>query len=141
MEAEASSTKRIIWERVVSSPTRVASKVKVPDWLMEAAATLAPGAFSTGMDSPVRALSSTEDQPSTTTPSTGTRPPGLTTMRSPTATSSTGTSTSAPFRRTVAVLGERSISREMACPVLPLERVSRNLPSVMRVRIMPADSR
>ena len=28
LEAEASSTRRIIWARVVSSPTRLASKVK-----------------------------------------------------------------------------------------------------------------
>lgn len=53
----------------------------------------------------------------------------------------TGISASAPSRRTVAVLGARSIRREMAWEVLPLERVSRNLPRVMRVRIMPADSK
>ena len=33
------------------------------------------------------------------------------------------------------------MSRVMAWLVLPLERASRNLPSVMRVRIMPADSK
>ena len=111
------------------------------DLLMEAATTRSPGPFSTGMDSPVRADSSTEEVPSVTSPSTGMEAPGLTKMRSPTATSSTGISTSAPSRRTVAVLGARSISRLMASLVFPLERVSRYLPRVMRVRIMPADSK
>ena len=141
LEEAASSTRRIIWASVVSSPTRVARKVKEPDLLMEAAATLAPGSFSTGRLSPVRADSSTEEAPSVTTPSTGMRPPGRTTMRSPTATSSTGTSTSAPSRSTMAVLGARSIRRVMAWLVLPLERVSSHLPRVIRVRIMPADSK
>ena len=52
-----------------------------------------------------------------------------------------GISTSTPFRRTLAVLGARSMSRVMAWLVLPLDRVSRYLPRVMRVRIMPADSK
>ena len=141
LEEEASSTRRIIWARVVSSPTRLASKVKEPERLMAAAATLSPGPLSTGRDSPVRADSSTAELPSTITPSTGMDWPGRTTMRSPTRTSSTGISTSCPFRRTAAVLGARSIRRVMAWLVLPLERVSRNLPRVMRVRIMPADSK
>ena len=71
LEAAASSTKRIIWARVVSSPTRRASKVKEPERFMDAAATLSPGPLSTGRDSPVRADSSTAELPSTTTPSTG----------------------------------------------------------------------
>ena len=141
LEEDASSTRRIIWARVVSSPTRSASKVKKPERLMEAAATLSPGPLSTGRLSPVRALSSTAELPSSTTPSTGMAWPGRTTTWSPTRTSSTGISTSAPSRRTVAVLGERSMSRAMAAPVLPLDRVSRNLPRVIRVRIIPADSK
>ena len=109
--------------------------------MMEAAATLSPGPLSTGRDSPVRADSSTADWPSTITPSTGMDCPGRTTTRSPTWTSSTGISISTPSRTTVAVLGAKSIRRLMASPVLPLDRVSRNLPRVMRVRIMPADSK
>ena len=108
---------------------------------MEAAATLSPGPLSTGRDSPVRGDSSTAELPSTMTPSTGMDWPGRTATRSPTRTSSTGISASAPSRRTVAVLGARSIRREMAWEVLPLERVSKNLPSVISVRIMPADSK
>ena len=141
LDPDASSTRRIIWAKVVSSPTRRASKVKDPDLLMDAAATLSPTPLSTGRLSPVRALSSTAEAPSTTTPSTGTDCPGRTTIWSPTWTSSTGISTSAPSRRTLAVLGARSMRRVMASPVLPLERVSRNLPRVIRVRIMAADSK
>ena len=141
LEEAASSTRRIIWARVVSCPTRVARTVRTPERLMEAEITVSPGALSTGMDSPVRADSSTEDAPSVTTPSTGIEPPGRTRTRSPSCTCSTGTSTSRPSRRTVAILGARSMSRAMAWPVLPLERVSRYLPRVMRVRIMPADSK
>ena len=141
LEEDASSTRRIIWARVVFSPTRRARKVKEPDLLMEAAATRSPGPFSTGRDSPVRADSSTAERPWVTTPSTGMRPPGRTTTRSSTRTSSTGISTSPPSRSTEAVLGARSISRVMAWPVLPLERVSSHLPRVMRVRIIPADSK
>ena len=141
LEEAASSTSRIIWARVVSWPTRVARRVSTPDLLMEADMTVSPGPLSTGMDSPVRADSSTLDAPSTTTPSTGTEPPGRTSTRSPARTCSTGTSTSCPSRRTAAVLGVRSIRRAMACPVLPLERVSRYFPRVIRVRIIPADSK
>ena len=72
---------------------------------MEAAATLSPGPLSTGRDSPVRADSSTAELPSTMTPSTGMDWPGRTTTRSPTRTSSTGISTSAPSRRTRGGLG------------------------------------
>ena len=141
LDPDASSTRRIIWARVVSSPTRRAWKVKDPERLMDAAATLSPTPLSTGRLSPVSALSSTAEAPSTMIPSTGTDCPGRTTIRSPTWTSSTGISTSVPSRRTLAVLGARSMSRVMASPVLPLERVSRNLPRVMRVRIIPADSK
>ena len=46
------------------------------------------------MDSPVSIASSTADSPSKTTPSTGTRSPGLSTTRSPAFSSATGTSSS-----------------------------------------------
>ncbi len=141
LDDAASSTRAIIWASVVSSPTRVALNTKEPEVLIEAAATLSPGILSTGMDSPVRADSSTAEPPSTTSPSTGIVWPGRTTMRSPTATSSTGMVNSSAPLRTMAVLGARSISREMASPVLPLDRVSRYLPRVMRVRMVPAPSK
>ena len=139
--APASCTRAMIWARVVSPPTFSARKVKLPERLMEAAMTRAPGAFSAGMLSPVTADSSTLDRPVSTVPSTGMRMPGLMTTVSPTATSSAGISVSTPSRSTSAVSGARSISARMAAPVRPLARASRNLPRVMRVRIVPADSK
>ena len=62
--AAASLTMRIIWESVVSSPTRVASQRKKPDWFTVAAETASPTALSTGMLSPVRADSLTALAPS-----------------------------------------------------------------------------
>ncbi len=76
--ALASSTSWIIFARLVSAPTRVARKVNDPVRLTVAAETVSPGPFSTGTDSPVRALSSTAEVPSSTTPSTGTASPGFT---------------------------------------------------------------
>ena len=43
--AAASLTIRMIWESVVSSPTRVASQRIKPDWLMVAAETRSPACF------------------------------------------------------------------------------------------------
>ena len=74
--------------------------------------------------------------PSTTTPSTGTLWPGRTTRMSPGRTSSTGISTSAPSRSTKAVFGARSISLVMASEVLPLLRLSKNLPRVISDKII-----
>ena len=140
-EFAASSTSRIICASVVSAPTLVARNLNQPVLLMVAATTRSPGCFSTGMLSPVMADSSIAVLPSTSSPSTGTLWPGRTTIRSPTATCSTGTSVSTPSRSTTAVFGARSISFVIASEVLPLERVSKNLPSVISVRIMPADSK
>ena len=69
---------------MVCSATRRASIVKAPNWFNVPARTSSPGPLSTGKLSPVRALASTADRPSRTTPSTGMRPPGLTKTRSPT---------------------------------------------------------
>ena len=81
--AAASLTIWIIWERVVSSPTRVASQRRKPDWLRVAAETASPFFLSTGILSPVNADSFTALVPSTTIPSTGIFSPGLTTKISP----------------------------------------------------------
>ena len=139
--AAASRTSRMTWERVVSCPTRVARQVSAPFWLMVAALTVEPGNLSTGMLSPVRAASFTEDTPSATVPSTGMLSPGRTRNRSPTFTSATGTCTCFPSRSRQAVWGVRSIRLFSASVVRPLERASSSLPTVMRVRIMAADSK
>ena len=139
--AAASLTIRMIWASVVSSPTRVASHFRKPDWLVVAALTLSPAALSTGMLSPVRALSFTALEPSSTRPSTGMFSPGRTTKRSPFFTCAMGTVTSAPSRSRVAVWGASFIRLLSASVVLPLERASSILPTVIRVRIMAADSK
>ena len=139
--AAASLTILMIWERVVSSPTRVALHLMKPDWFTVAAETWSPAALSTGMLSPVRAASFTALEPSRITPSTGMLSPGRTTNTSPFTTWSMGTVASAPFRMTVAVLGASFIRPFRASVVLPLERASSIFPTVIRVRIMAADSK
>ena len=139
--AAASLTMRMIWESVVSSPTRVASHRRKPDWLIVAAETLSPTALSTGMLSPVRADSLTALVPSTMTPSTGMLSPGRTTNCSPRCICSTGTVTSSPFRSSTAVFGERFISPFRALVVLPLECASSIFPTVISVKIIAADSK
>ena len=77
--------------------------------------TRSPGPFSTGIGSPVIIDSSTALVPSSTTPSTGTFSPGRTRSRSPTWTSSSGTSSSRPSARSRrAVFGARPSSAWMA---------------------------
>ena len=139
--AAASLTIWMICESVVSSPTRVARYLRKPDWFTVAAETDAPGALSAGMLSPVSAASLTALVPASTTPSTGMRSPGRTTNTSPVCTCSTGTVTSAPSRSTVAVFGASSMRLRSASVVLPFERASSVLPTVMSVRIMAADSK
>ena len=93
LEFWASWTILTICAKAVSAPTLEARTRKVPVVLIEAPITSAPGAFSTGMDSPVTIDSSTSDSPSSTTASTGIFAPGRTSSRSPVTTSEVGTST------------------------------------------------
>ena len=141
LELVASSTSLTICASVVSSPTLSARILKKPDFTTVAPVTLLPVSFSTGMLSPVIADSSTAACPSVKTPSTGTLMPLRTTRISPFSTSSTGISSSAPSRSTTAVFGAKSISFVIASLVLPLARASRNLPKVISVKIIPADSK
>ena len=60
---------------------------------------------------------------------------------SPITISSAGTVTSRPSRRTRALSGARRSRAEMAPVVFLRERCSKYLPTVTRVRIMPADSK
>ena len=102
---------------VVSSPTSCASIRKLPVLFSVPPVTASPSVFSTGTGSPVIMLSSTEERPSVTTPSTGTLSPGRTRRMSPERRSSSGTSSSlSPVTRR-AVLGARSISARIASPV------------------------
>ena len=137
----ASSTRRIIWLMVVSSPTLDARIFKKPFWLMVAEIAVSPTSLYTGMLSPVMADSSRLDCPSSITPSTGTVSPGRTNTKSPFTSSSTGTITSLPSLKTFACFGAKSISFSIASLVFPLERLSKYFPTVINVRIIPADSK
>ena len=95
--------------------------------------TSSPGPLCTGMDSPVRADSSTAERPWLTIPSTGTLAPGPTTTLSPTTTASAGISSSTPPRSTRAVRGRSPSRVRRASEARPLARASRYLPSRMRV--------
>ena len=139
--AAASLTILMIWESVVSSPTRDAVHLINPDWFTVPADTWSPAALSTGMLSPVRADSFTALFPSSITPSTGIFSPGRTRNTSPFCTCSTGTETSLPSLSTEAVLGASFIRLFSASVVFPLERASSIFPTVIKVRIMAADSK
>src|SRR3989344_3925606 len=112
----ASSTILMIWDSAVSAPTRVVLKRNRPVRLIVPPITALPAAFSTGMDSPVSMDSSTEELPSSTTPSVGIFSPGRTTTVSSTITDSAGTSISAPPRMTWAAGGPTARSSGPAPP-------------------------
>ena len=130
-----------ICDKAVSRPTLVALYLINPVLLILAPITKLPTVFSTGMLSPVNIDSSIAVLPSITSPSTGNFSPGFTKTRSPTTTSSIGTSNSRPFRSIVAVFGANPIRALMACEVLPFETASKYFPSVIKVRITAADSK
>ena len=110
----ACSTRRTICASAVSRPTAVARTVSAPLVFIVAPATVAPGVFSTGIDSPVSIDSSTAEAPSMTTPSTGTFSPGRTRTRSPTCTCSTGTIRSSPSTSRRASLAPSSSNARIA---------------------------
>ena len=94
------------------------------------------------MLSPVRADSLTALFPSTMTPSTGMDSPGLTTKISPILIFSIGTVISFPAASNITVsLGESFIRLFKASVVLPLLLASNIFPTVIRVRIIAADSK
>ncbi len=80
----AAETRRPIWARVVSEPTRVARTRSRPEVLIVAPVTWLSGPTSTGTDSPVTSEASTAEEPSRTTPSVAIFSPGRTTITSPT---------------------------------------------------------
>ena len=121
----ASVTRRAIWASAVSAPTLVARTISRPYVLMVAPATSAPGPTSTGTDSPVSIDWSMADSPSSTTPSVAIFSPGRTTKTSPTCSSSIGTSTSSPSRRTRASFAPSSSSARSAAPARLFARSSR----------------
>ena len=141
LELVASSTRRMMLASAVSSPTFVACILKYPLLFMVAPITLSLICLSTGMLSPVIADSSIEACPSMITPSTGTLSPAFTIRTSPFSTSSTGTTTSEPSLITVALFGARSRSLLIASVVFPFALASKNFPSVIKVKMVPAPSK
>ncbi len=126
----ASDTIATMRASTVSPPTFSARMTSEPLPFTVPPISCAPVAFSTGTDSPVTIDSSTALRPSSTAPSTGTRPPGFTRSRSPTCTSSSGTSTSPPSSLSrVARGGARPNRARMAVPVPARARNSKTCPS------------
>ena len=83
--------------RVVLAPVAVTSTSRRPARLIVPAATVAPGATSIGTDSPVMGAVSMVEEPLRTTPSAAIRSPGRTSIRSPVARRSAGSSLIAPL--------------------------------------------
>ena len=140
-EVVASSTSLIIFDRVVSSPVLTALILIYPDVTVVPPVTLSPTDLSTGMLSPVIALSSILQFPLTISPSTGMFIPFLQITTSPDRISSVLISTSAPFLSIIAVLGVSFTSLLIADEVLLLLLLSRYFPTVMNVSIIAADSK
>ncbi len=137
----ARSTSAAICASCVSAPTRVARTTSRPPAFTVAPTTRADGPTSTGTGSPVSMLSSTADEPSSTTPSVATCSPGRTTNRSPTASRSTGTRVSSPSRSTATSLAPNDSSARSAAPARCLARTSKYRPARMKVVTPAATSR
>lgn len=139
---EASDTIWTIFDSSVSAPTCSAQTTSPPSPFSVPPVTRSPGAFSTGIGSPVTIDSSTDEWPSSITASVGTRSPALTRSRSPTTTSVRGTSVSTPssaMRR--AVFGASRRSDRMASPVRLRARSSSTCPSSTSVVMTAAASK
>ena len=131
LEDCASSTRRLMPARVVSSPTAVTSTRRPESVAMVPAMTRSPSPRRTVVDSPVTIDSSMLADPSATRPSAGTDAPGRTTTRSPTTSSAGSTWTVSPSRTTSAVSGRRAASAVRAEAVCAVERISTQWPNSM----------
>ena len=136
----ASSTSFTICESMVSLPTLVASNFIKPFLFMVPPITSSPTVFSLGMDSPVTMASSMEVSPKIIFPSTATFSPGLTSIISPTTTSSMGISITSPSLSTTAVFACSSINLLMASVVLVFALFSKYFPRSIKVIITAEDS-
>ena len=132
----ACCTMRMIRASSVSAPAPVVRSTNEPRPLIVPATARSPGFLSTGSGSPVIMLSSTNDSPLSTVPSTGILSPGRTDTRSPARNVAIGTSRSMPPANRRAVEGCNPISFLIADEVLPLARSSSNLPSRTKAMIM-----
>ncbi len=120
--AAASSTSSRIRE-TDDSPNGFVTRTRiVPEPLTKPARTMSLSLTDRGTDSPVSADVSTADSPRMTSPSSGTRSPGLTSIVAPTTTRSGFTSLVVPSATRRAESGRRSSSDEMERRDLPTAR-------------------
>ena len=106
--------------------------LSVPLRLIQPDRTLSPTVTSLGSDSPVSADVLMPEVPSITVPSSGIRSPALTTMMSPTCTSSGVTVTTPPPRSRFALSGQISINWEIEARLFPTASLWRNSPILYR---------
>ncbi len=132
LAAWASSTRRMIRASTVSAPSAWVLTSNRPSPLMAPPVTLSPGCFGTGRLSPLIRASSAWLWPSTTSPSTGKRSPGLTSTRSSRRKALMATSCSRPSITWIARSGRKASRARMALAVWRLARLSRYLPSSTR---------
>ena len=108
--SSASSISFRIRSMALAPGSESTSSVTRRSTLVAPAGTFSPVARSTGIDSPVRALSSKLANPETSLPSAGKRPPAATSITSPGRRLLIATSSRSPLRRRVAVSGLSAIS-------------------------------
>ena len=138
LPASADRTRRIMRWMELSAPAREAVISKAPSRGVVPLYTSSPGPLSTGRDSPVMTDWSIEARPRTIAPSAGIVSPGRTTSVSPARTSSAGTVTSSPSRRTRAVRGVRRTRRPIPARARATVRSSNKPPSRMMKATSPA---
>ena len=114
---------------VESSKRWVTRARTTPERFTQPEIMLSPTVASRGTLSPVRATVSRLVEPSTISASTGTRSPGLTTIISPSSTSSGEMVTSCPSRSTVALSGRISMSLAIDFLLLSEARCSNTSPT------------
>ncbi len=137
-----SSTRRIMRAIVLSDAGRVIRMRSAPSPFTVPAKTPSPTVRCTGTLSPVIGDWSMLDEPSSTTPSTGSRSPGATRTTSPARSASTGSSCSTPWRTTRANFGVSCPSARMALRARSVANPSRPWPSENRNRsIAPSPGR
>ncbi|OPY17411.1 MAG: hypothetical protein A4E69_00015 [Syntrophus sp. PtaB.Bin138] len=128
----ASAISRRIWPSVVSVPTRVARISSAPISFRVPAKTVSPFCLSTGRLSPVIAAWLTDPVPNRISPSIAIRSPERTMTISPTTSSSRGSVTSFPLRRTVTRSGNSLASASSARSARAATSSSNNPPSRRR---------
>ena len=116
-DRRAAATMSMICAKTVAAPTRSARITSVPDPFSVPPVRAAASVFSTGSASPVSRLSSTEDAPSTTSPSTGTLSPARTRCASHSRKPLIPMNTTATSRPTVRVAGTCASFRPTGHPI------------------------